>query len=132
MADLEDIIALFNRLLSSYNETYSTTTTLDLWIDEEFEEFALIGHPPPGRISLETLNSFSGLRSLSLLEDSPLYLLPLLQSKSLPGDLCLPSLCRLRLIRTDFDGQHRAIYLAILKFLAYRSENFSPLEERFK
>lgn len=125
---LEDTVALFNQLLSLYHETYTTTTTLDLWLDEEFEEFAVIHRSLPIQISFDILNSFSALLSLNLLEASPLCLLPLLQSKSLPDKPLLPSLRCLRLTRTDFEEQYAA-YLVVIDFLAYRTEHLSSLRE---
>lgn len=117
----EDAVELFNQLLSLYAPTYPTTTTLDLWTDEEFTDIL-----PPSNVA-NILHSFTTLQTLNLLEQSPLHLLPLLQSTSLPDRPILPALSALHLTRTSFEEQQRAVYVAVSDFLAYRLQNLSPL-----
>ncbi|KAH9485071.1 hypothetical protein JR316_0001977 [Psilocybe cubensis] len=133
----DDTLHFFNSLLSLYEPTYATTTTLDLWIDEEFMAAANdnnaagngsaltnLGPPFP---SLDILHSFTSVRTLNLLERSPLYLLPHLQTASLPDHTLFPSLRSLRLTRTNFEGEQRTAYFTIIAFLIWRTQVHKPL-----
>jgi len=76
---LEDSFAFFNQLLELYSSTFSMTTTLDLWVDPEFAGKAVTstsGSFP----ALFTFHSFTNVKTLNLLGQSPLYTLPLFSS----------------------------------------------------
>ncbi|KIM39685.1 hypothetical protein M413DRAFT_447142 [Hebeloma cylindrosporum] len=122
-----DTLILFNQLLALYNLTYPTTTTLDLWIDEEF---AMTNPNAPTFPALSNLHSFTALKSLSLLERSPVYLLPLFQySSSQPNQPIFPALRTLRLMRTNFEDDQRVAYFTTIAFLLWRAEVRLPLVE---
>lgn len=118
----EDTAVFFNQLLALYDCTYPTTTTLDLWFDEEYAHSL----SNPTRL-LNILRSFTAVKTLNLLERSPLYLLPLLQSLSLTGRPLLPALRSLRLTRTDFEDQQRTAYFTVIAFLIWRAQIHIPL-----
>ncbi|KAF9479558.1 hypothetical protein BDN70DRAFT_684895 [Pholiota conissans] len=124
----EDTVRFFNQLLSLYESTYSTTKTLDLWLDEEFANTLTSANATPHlRPALNVLRSFTAVKTLNLLERSPLYLLPLLQSLSPPDQPLLPSLRSLRLTRTDFEDQQRAAYFTVIAFLIWRAQIHNSL-----
>ncbi|KAF8972752.1 hypothetical protein BDZ97DRAFT_855130 [Flammula alnicola] len=120
----EDTVNFFTQLLSLYDITYPTTTTLDLWLDEDF---ATSITNPTRFPSLSTLHSFTAVKTLNLLERSPLYLLPIFQHSSLANRPLLPALRSLRLTRTDFEDQQRAAYFTVIAFLLWRAEVHIPL-----
>ncbi|PPQ69582.1 hypothetical protein CVT25_000958 [Psilocybe cyanescens] len=124
----DDTLHFFNGLLYLYEPTYPTTTTLDLWLDEEFMMINTTGtNGLPPFLSLNILHSFSAVRVLNLLERSPLYLLPHLQTASLPDRTLFPSLRSLRLTRTNFEGEQRTAYFTIIAFLIWRTQVHKPL-----
>ena len=81
--------ALFNRLLELYSSTFSTTTTLDLWLDEEMASTVTIGG---SFSSFHTFHSFTNVKTLNLSWNSSLYLLPFFQNSSLPDHPLFPAL----------------------------------------
>lgn len=121
-----DTLMLFNQLLALYTPTYPTTTTLDLWLDEEF---AMTNPNTPAFPAFSSLHSFTGVKNLSLLERSPVYLLPLFQHSSDPNQPLFPALRSLRLMRTNFEDDQRAAYFTTIAFLLWRAEVHLPLVE---
>ena len=115
-----DTLMFFNQLLALYSPTYPTTTTLDLWLDEEF---AMTNSTFP---AFSTLHSFTALKNLNLLARSPVYLLPLFQDLSQPNLPLFPALRSLRLTRTNFDDDQG---VTIIAFLLWRAEVRLPLIE---
>jgi hypothetical protein len=66
----EDSFGFFNQLLELYSSTFSTTTTtLDLWLDQEFVRTATTNGSFP---AFHTFNYFTNVKTLNLLEQSPL------------------------------------------------------------
>ena len=70
------MIGRANRLLDMYSSTFSTTISLDLWVDQEFASMAITSRSFPAFL---TFHSFTNVTTLNLLYQSPLYLLPLFQ-----------------------------------------------------
>ena len=121
---LEGSFALFNQLLELYSSTFSTTTTLDLGVDQEFEGMAMAGGSFP---ALPTFHSFTNVKTLNLLEQSPLYLLPLFHSLS--DHPLFPALQSLHLTDTNMDDRQGAMYSVFVAFLLKRAEAGIPLRE---
>ena len=117
---LEDSFAFYNQLLELYSSTFSTTTTLDLWVDEEFARMARITSE-----SFPTFHSFANVKTLNLLEQSPIYLLPLFQYSSLPDHPLFPALRWLHLTETNVE----AMCSVFTAFLLWRAEAGIPLPE---
>ena len=90
----------YNQLLELYSSTFSTTTTLDLWVDQEFADPAITSGSFP---AFPTFHSFTNVKTLNLLEQSPLYLLPLFQNSSLPAHPLFPALQSLNLRETNLE-----------------------------
>ena len=122
----EDSFTLFNQLLELYSSTFSTTTTLDLWLDEEFTDTATTDG---SFFSFHTFHSFTNVKTLNLLEQSPLYLLPLFQTSSLPEHPLFPALQSLYLIGTHMDDEQGALCSVFVAFLLWRAETRVPLPE---
>jgi hypothetical protein len=123
---LADSFAFFNQLLELYSSTFSTTTTLDFWVDQEFAGTAIAG----GSFSaFPTFHSFTNVKSLNLLEQSPLYLLPLFQQASLPDYPLFPALQSLYLTGTNMDDGQGALCSLFVAFLLRRAEARIPLPE---
>jgi hypothetical protein len=125
---LEDSFAFFNQLLELYSSTFSTTTTLELWVDQEFADAAMTSGSFP---AFPTFHSFTNVKTLNLLDQSPLYLLALfLQHSSLPDHPLFPALESLQLTGTEMDdGQEGAMYSVFVAFLLMRAEAGIPLLE---
>ena len=123
---LENSFAFFNQLLELYSSTFSTTTTLDLWVDQEFADMATtVG----SFSSFHTFHSFTNVKTLNLLEQSPLYLLPLFQHSSLPDNLLFPALQSLYLTGTNMDDEQGALCSVFIAFLLWRAQARTPLPE---
>lgn len=123
----ENSFVFLNQLLELYSSTFSTTTTLDLWLDQEFADTATTVASFP---SFHTFHSFTNLKALNLLEQSPLYLLPLFQNSSIPHYPLFPALQSLCLTGTNIDdGVHGAVYNVFVAFLLWRVEARVPLQE---
>ena len=123
---LEDSFAFFNQLLELYSSTFVTTTTLDLWVDQEFASAAITGGSFP---AFSTFYSFTNVKTLNLLEQSPLYLLPLFQRSS-PADYPLfPALQSLYLTGTNMDDEQGELCSVFVAFLLRRAEARMPLPE---
>ena len=119
---LEDSFGFFNQLLELYSSTFSTTTALDLWVDQDFTSIANVSFP-----AFSTFHSFTNVKTLNLLGQSPLYLLPLFQHSSLPDHPLFPALQSLHLTETNMsDGQMCSVLVA---FLQRRAEAGIPLPE---
>ena len=126
----EKTLSFFNRLLSLYEPTYSTTASLDLWVDDDFvTPTTATLHGAHSYPSLDILRSFPAVKVLNLLERSPLHLLPLLQTASLSGVPLLPSLRSLRLTRANFKDAQRSLYYTIIAFLIWRTQVHVPIAE---
>ena len=123
---LEDSFTFFNQLLELYRSTFSTTTTLDLWVDQEFAETITTGGSFP---AFPTFHSFTNVKTLNLLEQSPLYLLPLFQDSSLADYLLFPALQSLYLTGTNMDDEQGALCSVFVAFLLRRAEARIPLPE---
>jgi hypothetical protein len=123
---LENSFAFFNQLLELYSSTFSTTTTFDLWVDQEFADTAITAG---SFFALPTFHSFTNVKTLNLLEQSPLYLLPLFQHSSLPGNLLFPALQSLYLTGTNMDDGQGALCSLFVAFLLNRAEAQIPLPE---
>lgn len=125
MDSLEDTVTMFSQLLALYAPTYPATTMLDLWLDVDFAD-SIATFP-----LLSTLHAFTALHTLSLLERSPLYLVPLFQifiadySDNHGRQPLFPALRTLRLTRTEFDTTHSSI----IKYLHWRIAVGAPLVE---
>ena len=122
----EDSFAFFNQLLELYSCTFSTTTTLDLWVDQEYAGTATTNSNSGSFPAFPTFQSFTNVKTLNLLERSPLYLLPLFQqhSSSLP---LFPALKSLHLTGTIMDD---ALHSEFAAFLLKRAQaGLSPLSE---
>lgn len=106
------------QLLALYEPTFSTTTDLDLWIDEQsnvtHEDFAF----------LSRFTNFSALQRLDIYGQSVIHLLPLFNSLSQLGEPVFPSLRLLRLTGTTFNDE---VYQIVLDFLLYRAALNAPL-----
>lgn len=122
----ENTFSFFNQLLEMYSFTFSTTTTFELWLDEEFADTVMTGGSFP---SLHTFHSFTNLKTLNLLEQSPLYLLPLFQNSSLPGFPLFPALQSLCLTAANIDDGQGAVSSEFVAFLLWRIEAQVPLPE---
>ena len=120
---LDDSFGFFNQLLELYKATFSTTTTLDLWLGLEFVYLATVNGSFP---AFHTFNSFTNVKTLNLLEQSPQYLLPLFQHSSLP---LFPALQSLDLSGTDFEDGWGVMRDTFIKFLLWRVESGIPLAE---
>ena len=120
---LEDSFAFYNQLLELYSSTFSTTTTLDLWVDEEFAHMASI--TSESFPAFPTFHSFTNVKTLNLLEQSPIYLLPLFQYSSLPDHPLFPALRWLHLTETNVE----AMCSVFTAFLLWRAEAGIPLPE---
>ena len=123
---LEDPFAFFNQLLEMYSPTFSTTTTFDLWIDQEFADTVVTGG---SFTAFPTFHSFTSLKTLNLLEQSPLYLLPLFQRSSLPDYPLFPALQSLNLTGTNMDDEQGVLCSVFVTFLMKRAEVRIPLPE---
>ena len=123
---LEDSFAFFNQLLDLYSSTFSTTTTLDLWVDQEFADTAVtVGSFP----AFSAFHSFTKVKTLNLLEQSPLYLIPLFQHSSPPDYPLFPALESLYLTGTNMDDEQGAMCSVFVAFLQRRAEARIPLPE---
>ena len=123
---LENSFAFFNQLLELYSSTFPTTTTLDLWVDQEFADTAI----SVGSFSaFPTFHSFTNVKSLNLLEQSPLYLIPLFQHSSLPDNPLFPALQSLYLTGTNMDDGQGDMCSVFVAFLLKRAEARIPLPE---
>jgi hypothetical protein len=121
---LEDSFTFFNQLLGLYGSTFSTTTTLDLWLDQESVDTATTNGFFP---AFNSFNSFTNVKTLNLQEQSPLYLLPLFQHYSHPDHPPFPALQTLRLTgMEDKQGVMRSVFVT---FLQKRAEAGIPLSE---
>ena len=123
---LEDPFAFLNQLLELYSSTFPTTTTFDFWVDQEFADTVVTGG---SFTALPTFHSFSNLKTLNLLEQSPLYLLPLFQHSSLPDYPLFPVLQSLYLIGTNMDDEQGVLCSVFVAFLLKRAEARIPLPE---
>ncbi|KDR80874.1 hypothetical protein GALMADRAFT_153283 [Galerina marginata CBS 339.88] len=126
----DDTLIFFNQLLALYETTYSTTTMLELWVDEEFTTMATA--PVNGLASApsrNTLHSFFAVKNLNLLGRSPVYLLPIFQTASLPERPVFPALRSLRLTRTNFEDGQRSAYYTVIDFLIWRTKMHMPVTE---
>jgi len=125
MSSTAGSISFFQSLLHTYRSTFRATTELDLWFEE------LDGSPStPAEIflsSLDTFMTFTHVRTLNLLDDSPLYLLPLFQSSSPDGFPIFPALKTLVLSGTDCEDERREVYNTLLAFGLWRVEVRYPL-----
>ena len=123
----DDSFAFYNQLLELYSPTFSTTTTLDLWIAQEFANSVITTTTTSGSFpALATFPSFTNLKTLNLLGQSPRYLLPLFHHSSLPGhDVLFPALESLHLTETNMEGL-RSEFVA---FLRRRAKAGIPLSE---
>ena len=122
----QDSFPFFNQLLELYSFTFSTTTTLDFWLDREFANLATT----PGSFpSFQTFHSFTNVKTLHILEQSPFYLLPLFQNFSLPDHPLFPALQLLCLSGTNMDDEQGALYSVFVAFLRWRAEARTPLPE---
>jgi hypothetical protein len=119
LASTHETLTIFNQLLVLYDPTYPTTTTLDLWLDEEF---TTINPSVAALPALSALHSFTAVKTLNLLERSPLYLLPHFQYSSQPNQPLFPALRSLRLTRTKFEDDQRDTYFTVIAFLRWRAE----------
>ena len=118
----EDSFAFFNQLLELYSFTFPTTTTLDLWVDQESARTAINDGSFP---AFHTFHSFTNVKTLNLLEQSPLYLLPLFQNYPL-----FPALQSLYLTGTNMDNElGPAMCSVFVAFLLRRAEARIPLPE---
>jgi F-box-like len=123
---LENSFAFFNQLLELYSSTFSTTTSLDLWVDQEFADTAIT----VGSFSaFPTFHSFTNVKALNLLEQSPLYLIPLFQPSSLPDHPLFPALQTLYLTGTNMDDVQGDLCSVFVAFLLRRAEARIPLPE---
>ena len=123
--NLEDSFAFFNQLLELYSSTFSTTTTLDLQVNQEYMGIANVSFP-----AFSTLYSFTNVKTLNLLGQSPLYLLPLFQNSSLPDHpLLFPALQSLHLTGTNMEDEEGAMCRVFVAFLQSRVEAGTPLPE---
>ena len=119
----DNSFAFFNQLLELYSSTFSTTTTLDLWVDEEFADTVVtVG-------SFPSFHSFTNVKTLNLLEQSPLYLLPLFQNCSLPDYPLFPALQSLCLTGTNLDDERGTLCSVFVAFLLWRAEARIPVPE---
>jgi hypothetical protein len=118
---LEDSFSFFNQLLELYSSTFSTTTSLDLWVDQESASTAIRDGSFP---AFDTFHSFTNVKTLNLLEQSPLYLLPLFQNYPL-----FPALQSLCLTGTNMDDGLGAMCSVFVAFLMRRAESRISLPE---
>ena len=116
----DDSFAFFNQLLDWYSFTFSTTTTLDLWLDQEFSG------PATSIGSFPSFHSFANVKTLNLLEQSALYLLPLFQNSCQPVNPLFPALQSLYFTGTDMDDELCSVFVA---FLLWRAEAQIPIPE---
>ena len=125
MSNTAETIPFFQSLLRTYENTFRATTELDLWFEE------LDGSPAtPAEIFLSSLDMFmmfTHVRTLNLLEDSPLYLLPLFQSSSPDGFPIFPALKTLTLSGTNCEDERREVYHTLVAFGLWRVEVRYPL-----
>ena len=121
----ENTFAFFNELLELYSVTFSTTASLDLWLDQEFVDIATAGG---SFISFDTFHSFTNLKTLQLLDQSPVYLLPLFQNSSRSDHPLFPALQSLCLAAYTGDGQS-TLCTALVAFLLWRIKVQAPVQE---
>ena len=122
---LEHSFAFFNQFLELYSSTFSTTTTLDLRVDQGT---AIANGSFPAFPTFRS-SSFTNVKTLNLERESPLYLLPLFQHSSLPGHPLFPALQSLHLIWTEMDDEEGAMCRVFVAFLQSRVEAGLPLRE---
>ena len=118
----QNSFSFFNQLLELYSFTFLTTTTLDLWLDQEFARTA---RTAGSFSSLHTFHYFTNVKTLNLLEQSPVHLLPLFQNSSLPDHPLFPALQSLCLTGTAMDH----IVGVLVAFLQWRVAAGIPLSE---
>ena len=123
----DDSFAFYNQLLELYSPTFPTTTSLDLWIAQEFANSVITTTTTSASFpALATFPSFTNLKTLNLLGQSPRYLLPLFEPSSLlDHDLLFPALESLHLTETNMEGL-RSEFVA---FLRRRAKAGIPLSE---
>jgi hypothetical protein len=121
----ERSFTFFSQLLEMYSSTVSTTTTLDLWVGEQFAGAATTSNGCfPAFL---TSHPFTNVETLNMLHQSPLYLLPLFQRSSLPEDMLFPGLQSLHF--TGICMERDGICSAVVAFLLRRAEAGIPLSE---
>ena len=124
--NLEDSLTFFNQLLEVYSSTFSTTTTLVLWVDQRFADTAIANGSFP---AFSTFRSFTNLKILKLRGQTPLFLLPLFELSSQPDQPLFPVLQSLHLAGTDIDDKEGAMCRVFVAFLQRRVEAGIPLAE---
>jgi hypothetical protein len=112
------------QLLALYEPTFSTTTELDFWIDEQ----SIVTHEDVASLStLTNFGAFTAVERLELYGQSLIHLLPLIDSLSQADEPIFPSLRLLRLTGTIFDDRDDQVYQIVLDFLRRRATLNAPL-----
>ena len=123
---LDDSFGFFNQLLELYSSTFSTITTLDLWLDQESASGTTATINNNSFPAFDTFRSFTNVKTLNLVEQSPLYLLPLFQHSSHP---LFPALHSLQLTGTNMEDEQGVMCGVFVTFLLKRAEVGIPLAE---
>ena len=121
---LEDSFAFFNQLLELYSPTFSTTTTLDLWVDNPFTRAAKRSFP-----AFPTFRSFTNVKTLGLQGQSPLFLLPFFEQFSQPDNPLFPALQSLHLTKTKMDDKAGKMHGVFTAFSRWRAKARVPVPE---
>jgi hypothetical protein len=112
------------QLLALYEPTFSTTTDLYLWIDEQ----STVTHEDVAFLStLAHFTAFNAVKTLDLYGQSLTHLLPLFDSLSQADKPVFPSLGFLRLTGTIFTDREDPVYQIVLQFLLRRVKLNVPL-----
>ncbi|KAF9038632.1 hypothetical protein BJ165DRAFT_403550 [Panaeolus papilionaceus] len=117
----EETMTFYQTLLDIYQPTYSTTKTLELWVDEEYKDIINIPQSSP-------LRSFTSVSRLNLVGQSFTYLLPLLQSASTLSVPLFPELHTLELLKPGIHDLDNNLSFLVF-FLDWRKNIGSPLSE---
>jgi hypothetical protein len=116
-----EVLSLFLRLFGVFEQTFSTTTSLKLWIDYPGSDGTVVFLP-----LISSFPSFGKLSTLYLRHDSHSFLFPLLQRTLLSGSILLPSLDTLIFINADFRPSSGSLD-RVSEFLQWRREEGFPI-----
>jgi len=119
----DDAISLFLSLFGLFERTFSTTTSLTLWMDYRGVNGVEIFRP-----LVERFRSFVNLETLSLANDSHSFLFPLLQHISSPGSVLLPVLHTVYFISAYFRCNSESL-TPVAAFLQWRREQGFPIQK---
>ena len=116
-----EVLSLFLQLFGVFEQTFSTTTSLKLWIDYPGSDGTEVFLP-----LISSFPSFEKLSTLYLRHDSHSFLFPLLQRISSSGSILLPSLHTVIFINADFRPSSGSLD-RVSAFLEWRRKQGFPI-----